>query len=344
MRPRLAHRLVGVGGGEDPGRAGDRRRRRARAGSRSRRGARGAGPRSRQRRERRRLAQHALGQVRVQPHALPLAGAERPALVPDRVRDPEPAEVVHEPGAAQRPHLGLGQARAARRPRRRGRRPRARGRGCTATSGRRSSRSPAAPRRTARRRARRRAPARPRSPRPRSPTASRPDEDHVGLGARRGRRARGRTARRAARGRAPRAPRRRRRGARPRRTRRAARAAPRAGPSSPSSSPGQPRPSQRSYAAPSASSTSSGSSSCSPSVRAIAAWWAIMPSTSRWPESANSSPTRKRCSGGWPEPSSRMPAAASRRLRGSWSYLPDFSAMSSPNHFACSCASDGSRR
>ena len=53
---------------------------------------------------------------------------------------------------------------------------------------------------------------------------------------------------------------------------------------------------------PSASSTSSGSPSCSPSARASAACWAIMPSTSRWPESANSSPTRKRCSGGLPAP------------------------------------------
>ena len=35
-------------------------------------------------------------------------GAERPALVPDRVRDAEPAEVVHEPGAAHR-RLELGQ-------------------------------------------------------------------------------------------------------------------------------------------------------------------------------------------------------------------------------------------
>ena len=37
-------------------------------------------------------------------HALPLAGAERPALVPDRVRDPEPAEVVDEARPAQRTH------------------------------------------------------------------------------------------------------------------------------------------------------------------------------------------------------------------------------------------------
>ena len=30
------------------------------------------------------------------------------------------------------------------------------------------------------------------------------------------------------------------------------------------------------------------------------------------------------------------PVAAMRRLLGSWSYLIDFRAMSSPNHFACS--------
>ena len=35
------------------------------------------------------------------PHALPLAGAERPGLVPDRVRDAQAAEVVHEAGAPQ---------------------------------------------------------------------------------------------------------------------------------------------------------------------------------------------------------------------------------------------------
>ena len=44
------------------------------------------------------------------------------------------------------------------------------------------------------------------------------------------------------------------------------------------------------------------------------AWWAIMSSTSRWPESANSSPSRKRCSGGWPAPS--MPHARPRPRAG----------------------------
>ena len=70
-----------------------------------------------ERRKHRRLLEHPLGQIRVQPHALPLAGAERPALVPDRVRDPEPAKVVHQPGATERPQLRFGDAelRAGRR-------------------------------------------------------------------------------------------------------------------------------------------------------------------------------------------------------------------------------------
>ena len=69
---------------------------------------------------------------------------------------------------------------------------------------------------------------------------------------------------------------------------------------------------------------------------------AIMPSTSRRPEIVNSSPTRNGAAG---------VAGAERahhgrhwrRLPGWRSYLPDFSAMSSPNHFACSWASGGSR-
>ena len=57
----------------------------------------------------------------------------------------------------------------------------------------------------------------------------------------------------------------------------------------------------------------SGSPSCSPSERATAVWWTIMSSTSWRPESANSSPTRKRCNGGFPDPIRRI--AASRRPR-----------------------------
>src|SRR5436189_111388 len=40
----------------------------------------------------------------------PLPRAERPALVPDRVRDPEAAQVVHESGAPQHPRLVVGKA------------------------------------------------------------------------------------------------------------------------------------------------------------------------------------------------------------------------------------------
>ena len=103
--------------------------------------------------------------------------------------------------------------------------------------------------------------------------------------------------------------------------------------------PGQPRPSHCSYAAPTDSHTTAGSSSCPASVRARLACWAIIPSSSRRPETANSSPTRNRCSGGLPAPTSRMVASVARMLPSSCVYLPDFSAMSSPNHFACSCAS-----
>ena len=104
--------------------------------------------------------------------------------------------------------------------------------------------------------------------------------------------------------------------------------------------PGQPLPSHISYAAPSASSTSSDSSSCSPSARAIAAWWSIMLSTSRWPESTKLSPIRKRWSGGLPAPIRRSPETMHPLAAQVVSpYLSAFSAMSSPNHFACSCAS-----
>ena len=48
-----------------------------------------------------RLGERALGEVRMQPHAFPLAEAERPGLLPDRVRDADPAEVGRERGAPQ---------------------------------------------------------------------------------------------------------------------------------------------------------------------------------------------------------------------------------------------------
>ena len=106
------------------------------------------------------------------------------------------------------------------------------------------------------------------------------------------------------------------------------------------STPGQPRPSHCSYAAPTPSRTGPGNSSCSARLRARLACWEIIPSTSRCPEKANSSPTRNRCSGGLPAPISRMLASAPRTLGNSYRYLPDFMAISSPNHFACSCASE----
>ena len=53
--------------------------------------------------------EHPLGEIRMHAHPLPLARSERPALVPDRVRDAEPAEVVHEAGAPERDDLGIAQ-------------------------------------------------------------------------------------------------------------------------------------------------------------------------------------------------------------------------------------------
>src|SRR5919198_1121219 len=107
---RLAHRLVGVGRAEDARGPGDRvagePERIAGAveplavldGDRAERGERG------------RLVQHALGQVRLHAHPLPLAGAQRAALVEDRVGYAEPAEVVYEPGAAKLPGFDGGHA------------------------------------------------------------------------------------------------------------------------------------------------------------------------------------------------------------------------------------------
>jgi len=82
-----------------------------------------------------------------------------------------------------------------------------------------------------------------------------------------------------------------------------------------------------------------GNPSCSASFRASAACWAIMPSSSRCPTGrtpADAKSMQRR----FPDPTRRKVAAAARAPRISCSYLPDFRAMSSPNHFACSWASE----
>ena len=150
---RLAHGLVGVGGAEDPGRARDGGARQAARVARAVQALAVLHGDRAQRRQGLGLVQHALGDVGVHAHPLPFAGAQRAGLVPDRVRDPQPPEVVHVARAPQRPHLALAQPELRRRRRRRARRRRARARACTATSGRRSSRSPPAPHRSAHRRA-----------------------------------------------------------------------------------------------------------------------------------------------------------------------------------------------
>src|SRR5436190_1665760 len=93
VRARLAHRLVCVRRSEDPGRL---------AYSDPGKPLRIAGAvdalavlhrDAREGRQRGRLPEHPLGQVRLEAQALPLAGAERAALVPDRIRHAESAEV-----------------------------------------------------------------------------------------------------------------------------------------------------------------------------------------------------------------------------------------------------------
>ena len=273
-------------------------------------------------------------------HALPLAGAERPALVPDRVRDPEPAEVVDEARPAQRTHLSLGQPQPRAGLVRRDRRPRSRGRGSTATSGRRRSRSPGAPRRSAPRRARPRAPARRRSPRPTSRSrrgrrgSSRPPRTRVPP-------ARGRTARRArlrASAFAASTP--------PTRCATSTNSASCAtrdaiGTSSPSSSPGQPRPSQllvrpaqrREHVV--GQPELLGQRTRHRGVLgdhvvqlAVAGERELQPD----PEAVQRRVARRRASACSPPPCARSSS--------SWRYLTAFTAMSSPNHFACSCASE----
>ena len=102
MRARLAHRLVGVSGAKDASRTRDR-------GSGKTAGV--AGPvesltmlhrDAAERRKRFGLVEHPLGEVRVEPYALPLTGGERRGLVPDGVRHTEAPEPVDEAGAKQR--------------------------------------------------------------------------------------------------------------------------------------------------------------------------------------------------------------------------------------------------
>ncbi len=64
-----------------------------------------------------------------------------------------------------------------------------------------------------------------------------------------------------------------------------------------------------------------------------------MSSKSFRPPIANSNPVRMRCSGGEPAPTIRIISDISRNDDIGGSNFFDFSAMSSPIHFACSCAS-----
>ena len=272
----------------------------------------------------------------MQAHALPLAGPSGPRLVPDRVRDAEPPEVVDQPGAAQRARLASASPSA-----RAGRRGELRDGARVAERVRRLQVDEVGDRQQRRvdplaRRARRRARARRRSPRPRSPTASRSPRI-ASSSSRTSAASTGsnwRPARRC--GRAP--------GRRDAADSvrdldelgdlRDARGERDASPARRPASPSRPTARTRRRARPHLA----GSPSCAASARASSAWWLIMSSTSRRPETANSSPIRNRCSGGFPAPSSRSVARAAQAAQ-LVVVLAGLSAMSSPNHFACSWAS-----
>ena len=110
MSARLAHRLVGVGGPEQPRGAADR-------GAGQPAGIAGAveplaqlnGDRP-ERGERLGLVEHSLGQVRVHADALPASRAQGAGAVPNRVRHAQPAEAVDETRSTQGSHFGLREA------------------------------------------------------------------------------------------------------------------------------------------------------------------------------------------------------------------------------------------
>jgi hypothetical protein len=101
VRPRLAHRLVRVGCGEDP------RLRRQRAAGEPARVSRPVEPfvvRGRQLCEggkARRAGERALGQVGMHAHPLHLGLGQHARLVPDPVGHAEPADVVQQAGASE---------------------------------------------------------------------------------------------------------------------------------------------------------------------------------------------------------------------------------------------------
>ena len=64
------------------------------------------------RRERRRLGEGTLREMRMEAHPLPFPEPERPGLLPDRIRHAHAAEVVRERGPAQERHGGCREAHA----------------------------------------------------------------------------------------------------------------------------------------------------------------------------------------------------------------------------------------
>ena len=275
----------------------------------------------------------------MQAHPLALGRGERSRLVPDRVGDAQAAEVVHQPRPAHERRVAGGQPVDASRPRARGRPPRASGRSSTGDF--RSVKSAIASSADSssvvgehdlERRLRLDH---------RVPRRRRVDVVEQRAAPRRRTRppAPGRTASRCARGR-PRPPRPPRRcGGRSRPRPRASPAAPARRICSPLASAGTPLPSQRSKVWYRPSRTSAPSPSAAASSFVATQWFSIIVVGDAAPSAANLTPRRARSATPRPAPTWRTTnARAGTPAMSTWR-ASALSALSSPNHFACSYAS-----
>ena len=107
VRARLAHGHVAIGGREDARALVEGRRPRAPVVARAVEALVVRAGQLPDRRQRRRLREGALREVRMEPHALPFPEAEGTRLLPDRVRHAQAADVVGKRGAPHERH-GVG--------------------------------------------------------------------------------------------------------------------------------------------------------------------------------------------------------------------------------------------
>jgi hypothetical protein len=102
VRPRLTHRLVGVGGGEHPGGQGELGAAAPAVVARAVEALVVGAGNGRKRGQERGAGEDALGVIRVEAHLFPLVGAQRPGLLPGAGADRNPPEVMDERRAPER--------------------------------------------------------------------------------------------------------------------------------------------------------------------------------------------------------------------------------------------------